>query len=63
MTNLEKENGELKQLLNANGTNIIIKRAKRETDVKILNETIEKWEANKHKPICTVDRVLRISML
>lgn len=57
---LEDENEKLRDLLNANGTNIIIEQAKRETEIKRISEAIEKME---NKPSCSGERNERVDMV
>lgn len=59
---LEKENEELRQLVNANGTNIMIEQAKRDTDIKKIIETIDKLDVNKQTPICVMEKSERIDI-
>lgn len=56
ITDLEKENEELRQLVNATGTIIIIEQARRETGVKKLSDTFEKMVFTKEFPVCTMER-------
>lgn len=60
MVKIEEENKKLRDLLNTNGTNIIIEQAKRETEMKKITEAMEKIE---FKPYCTGDRNERIDMV
>lgn len=55
MEELENENEKLRQLLNTNGTNIIIEQAKRETELKKLTESIEKLGTQRDKITCNSD--------
>lgn len=59
---LEEENEKLKTLLNLNCTNVIIKRAKRETEMKKITENIEKLEVTKKIPACNSECSEKIEM-
>lgn len=62
LSHLEKENEELRQLVNANGTNIIIEQAKRETELKKITEIVERLETNKPSAVCVMERPEKIDI-